>query len=180
VPDSRAPAPAPAPAKARRASPPSSAAAPKEKPPETEAARPKEPKPEKSEDLSKLEKRIFAGRAAPGMPKLPEHLVGTDSVPAAAPKGLSDEVISEWIKKYKGGIQSCYARQLKKDPSVKGKLTLNLKIGKNGRVKSAGVEDAMKNTEVGQCVVRVARTWRFPQSGDDADIYYPLVFEKTY
>jgi predicted Zn finger-like uncharacterized protein len=151
-------------------------------PPPTQAAVEKrEAPPPAPNGLSELEKRVYNNEeGAARSPRLPEGLATkTNEVPLAAAKGLPDEVISNVIKKYRHGIQNCYDQQLKKDPSVKGKLTLKLQIGKSGRVNGAGVDDSMKHTDVGQCVARVAKTWRFPPSGDDVEIYYPVLLEKT-
>jgi predicted Zn finger-like uncharacterized protein len=130
--------------------------------------------------LSALDKKVYGGGTGlPEGPRLPEHLVARTTVPPESARGLSQEVISEVIRKFRSGIQNCYDRQLRRDPSVKGRLTLSLRIGKSGRVQSATVESKMRDTIVARCVVQLAQTWRFPPSGSEVEVDYPLIFEKT-
>lgn len=138
------------------------------------------PSPAAPPALSALEKKIYGGGTGlPDSPRVPEHLVAKTTVPLESERGLSQEVITEVIRKYRSGIQNCYDRQLRRDASVKGRLTLSLRIGRNGRVQSAGVESKMRSTIVGQCVVQLAQTWRFPPSGGDVEVDYPLILEQT-
>jgi predicted Zn finger-like uncharacterized protein len=135
--------------------------------------------PETPAGPSELEKRVYGGAGGVSGPRVPEHLMAKSAAPVAASQGLSQEVITEVIRKYRGGIQNCYEKQIRKDAKVKGRLTLNLKISKNGRVQGAGVEASMRGTLIGKCVVRLAKTWRFPPSGGEVEVDYPLILEPT-
>lgn len=130
-------------------------------------------------ELSELDKRVYGSGTGGSASRPPPHLLAKSDVPVAAARGLSQEVISDVIRKYRSGIENCYQKQVRSDSTVRGRLTLSLKIGANGRVQRAGVEDAMKETVMGKCVVRIAKTWRFPPSGGDVEVDYPLILEPT-
>jgi predicted Zn finger-like uncharacterized protein len=146
--------------------------------PAPEAA-PAAPAP-KAAHLSELERRVFGGgTGTTAAPAIPAHLIAKSTAPTAEREGLTQEAVTRILKRYRGGVQSCYQKQLKKDSSVRGRLTLSLKIGKNGKVLDASVESSMRSTLLADCVIAIARTWRFPPSSSEVDIDYPLILEAT-
>lgn len=145
----------------------------------TPEAAPAAPAP-KPAHLSELERRVFGGgTGTTAAPAIPAHLIAKSTAPTAEREGLTQEAVTRILKRYRGGVQSCYQKQLKKDSSVRGRLTLSLKIGKNGKVLDASVESSMRSTLLADCVIAIARTWRFPPSSSEVDIDYPLILEAT-
>ncbi len=79
-------------------------------------------------------------------------------------------------------IKYCYERYLKRNPTLAGTVTLNFKVDPSGKVVQARVKQStIQDPAVGQCIVGVARRWRFPEttSGSGATISYPFIFKPT-
>lgn len=75
-------------------------------------------------------------------------------------------------------IKYCYERQLQQNPQLKGKISVQWKIGLDGQVKSASVANStMGNRAVASCIVRAVKRMRFAQpDGGICIISYPFVF----
>ena len=94
---------------------------------------------------------------------------------AGLPEGLPPEVVAA---RFKGmWIESCYNRALKRDPSMKGKMTVNFEIRNNGRVYSVKVSPAkFQGTYLAQCFTREIKKLRFPRfRGEPIPIEYPVL-----
>lgn len=57
--------------------------------------------------------------------------------------------------------RKCYTAQLTNDPSLKVKMSINVKVGTNGGVCAAGLTDS-SNDAVGRCVLNFVRQGGFP------------------
>ena len=75
-------------------------------------------------------------------------------------------------------VKSCYERELKKDPTLKGKIVMQFTIGEMGRVTSSKVASStMPSPAVGRCILGRIRRWRFPKpTGGSVTVSYPFVF----
>lgn len=91
---------------------------------------------------------------------------------------LSQDLIVREMKKNIRALKDCYERQLKRFPTLAGKISISFEITEQGRVGQTDiVEDTMKNAEVKQCILGRARSWRFPKpNGGSAFVTFPLVF----
>ncbi len=91
---------------------------------------------------------------------------------------LSQDVIVKEMKKNMRALKDCYERQLKRFPTLAGKISVSFEITDSGRIGQTDiVEDTMKNAEVKQCILSRARTWRFPKpSGGSVFVTFPFVF----
>ena len=101
------------------------------------------------------------------------------NVGAVSGGNLDRGVISSYVRSKMGGIRSCYERELKKNPSLKGKITVTFSIGGDGKVVGASVAGATLNDpSVQNCVLRMVRRWRFtpPEDGKPVAVTYPFVF----
>ncbi len=77
-----------------------------------------------------------------------------------------------------GALQSCYERELKKNPKIGGKLIVKFTIGTAGRVTAASIaKDSVGSSAVGKCVVSRIRGWKFPKpEGGSVSVSKSIVF----
>jgi hypothetical protein len=79
----------------------------------------------------------------------------------------------------KGGqVRSCYTRALGNDPTLQGRMTVNIRVGVDGRVCSASVsKNALGSPTVADCVLERFRAGSFPPpQGGCVDAIVPLNF----
>jgi TonB family protein len=77
-----------------------------------------------------------------------------------------------------GLIKACYESALKRNPSLKGRLTIRFTILETGGLADVTTTlDAVGTPEVASCIVNTMRTWRtqFRPSGP-VTVEYPFVF----
>jgi serine/threonine protein kinase len=89
---------------------------------------------------------------------------------------LDRSVIQRGVKANMPRIRYCYERELAKDASLQGKVTVKFTIGPSGAVQSAEANGL--NPVVSNCVATVVKSMRFPapQGGGIVTINYPFVF----
>ena len=77
-----------------------------------------------------------------------------------------------------GAMRKCYERQLKRNPRLEGKVRLEIVIRSSGQVGSAKVNGiSLDNRQVNDCMVRQARTMKFPKpDGGAARVTMPYTF----
>lgn len=79
----------------------------------------------------------------------------------------------------KGGqARGCYNRALRNNPTLEGKLTVNMKVGSTGAVCSATISgDTLGDPAVSSCVQQMFRAGKFPApAGGCVDVQLPLNF----
>ena len=75
------------------------------------------------------------------------------------------------MRSIKGQVQGCYDRF-----KVPGLASVQITIGRNGRVKGAKVKGVFSGTPTGSCVKKAARGARFPKfKGTPITITYPFI-----
>jgi TonB family protein len=100
----------------------------------------------------------------------------------AAPEVDSTEVDRDALGRYVRGrvksIVACYEKELKRNPSLKGKVVVTWTITPGGR--SSGVEieeNSMGSDAVSACIRTVIRSWVFPfKPESEVTVSYPFVF----
>lgn len=103
-------------------------------------------------------------------------------VSSAAPEVDSADVdrgaLTRYVKARLKAIQNCYERELKRNPSLKGKVLVRFTIGTNGRTSEIEIEEnTLGNPAVGSCIQSLIRTWSFPFRPDsEVPVSYPFVF----
>jgi len=96
--------------------------------------------------------------------------------------GLSRDVINRVIQKHYNEIKYCYEKELTKDPSLYGKVTVMFLIDGTGRVGEALVQQTTMSSEpVESCMINRVRRWVFPapQGGGTVQVTYPYVFKSS-
>jgi hypothetical protein len=89
---------------------------------------------------------------------------------------LTAKEIDDLIKSRQAMYRSCYQKQLNREPTLAGDVTLHFEIGGDGVVHNARrVDGSLTNTDVIQCVKNALGLLHFPQKGG-AIVNYPFVF----
>lgn len=105
---------------------------------------------------------------------------GADSVavfPAAIRGLLAPEVIRRVVLQHLNDVTECHDRGLERDPNAAGRMTIRFVIGGTGAVVAAGVAHSnYPVAEVGECIARAVRQWRFPapEGGGVVTVNYPF------
>jgi len=97
-----------------------------------------------------------------------------------APVGsLDKEDIRRVIRHHLAEVRSCYERELVKDSSLVGRISVQFTIAFTGDVLESLLQSStMGNPHVEECVVRAVRQWKFPkpQGGGIVIVSYPFNF----
>lgn len=112
---------------------------------------------------------------------------GTGTVRArvtAIPQAISGEghlgrgEIQRVVNAHVHQVQACYERQLMKDPSLGGKITLEWVIASSGGVSSVRVKQStVRSSDVASCIQSAVRGWKFPSpKGGAVTVTYPFAF----
>ena len=92
---------------------------------------------------------------------------------------LGRDEIERVIKQNLNRIRYCYQRELQKDPTLSGKVTMRFVIAADGSVSSASVKSSSLNSAgVDQCLNKTFYGLQFPQprGGGTVSVSYPFLF----
>ncbi|MDB4987961.1 MAG: putative abductin-like protein [Myxococcaceae bacterium] len=87
-------------------------------------------------------------------------------------------VVAE-VKKRISAIKICYEQQLRRDPSLQGKVTVQFTIEQSGTIsKAAATENTTNDAQVAACVVEAVKRFRFNPGPEGGSVVfsYPFVF----
>lgn len=82
------------------------------------------------------------------------------------------------IQRYAAGIQYCYGSELKREPSLRGKLVVAITVAASGEVTEATVvSNSTGSSRLSQCALSQIRDWRFPAIAQGVTTFQaPFVF----
>ena len=107
------------------------------------------------------------GIARPGAP--PDPIGGTGTLRVLDVRRVVNQAL--------GGIQRCYERQLRNNPTLRGRVSVTFTVTGSGRVSGARAASSFDPT-VGTCVASVVSRLRFPEpEGGAVAFAFPFVFE---
>ncbi len=88
------------------------------------------------------------------------------------------QAINEVVTSHRASIKMSYEKFLKRDPNLKGKITLRITISASGAVSSVIiVVNSTGNNEFAEEIVRKVKMWQFePVTDGDVTVSYPFVF----
>lgn len=67
------------------------------------------------------------------------------------------------IQRYAPGIQYCYETELKRDPSLRGKLVVSMSVAPSGEVTDVTVvQNTVRSDRLAGCALSQIRDWKFP------------------
>lgn len=90
---------------------------------------------------------------------------------------LSEAQIARVMSRNLKALRSCYESALKRDRTLKGKITIRFEILETGRTSNIEFDDGMGSRDVVSCIKTRAKSWRFPRpEGGSVFVAYPIVF----
>jgi hypothetical protein len=101
-----------------------------------------------------------------------------DSTPEVDSADVDRDALARYVKARIKSLQSCYEKELKRNPNLKGKLVVRFTIMPTGRTGDIDLEEnTLGNDAVGACIRSYIRSWVFPFKPDDeVPVVYPFVF----
>jgi hypothetical protein len=86
--------------------------------------------------------------------------------------------LTRFVNSRKGSIVGCYEAELKRTPSLKGKIVLHFNITPSGRTSEVEIdEDMLRNDALAACLISKIRGWKLPFTPtENVPISYPFVF----
>ena len=102
----------------------------------------------------------------------------TASTPEVESSEVDREALARYIKTRLKAIQGCYEKELKRNPSLKGKVLVRFNILPSGRTGEIEIEEnTLGGDAVASCIRTAVRGWTFPFKPDDeVPVAYPFVF----
>jgi hypothetical protein len=101
-----------------------------------------------------------------------------DSTPDVESGSVDREALARYVRQRLKAMQSCYERELKRNPSLKGKILVRFSILPSGRSGEIEFEqNTLGDDNVTECIRSVIRGWIFPfKPPDSVSVAYPFVF----
>ncbi|NOK15664.1 AgmX/PglI C-terminal domain-containing protein [Corallococcus carmarthensis] len=101
-----------------------------------------------------------------------------DAVPEVDSSEVSPKDLARFIQRMKASIQRCYEKELKRDPTLKGRVMVRFNLKPDGRAGNVEVDESTLRSEgVSSCIITTIRGWKFPfQPSDDVPVSYPFIF----
>jgi hypothetical protein len=128
------------------------------------------PKPKKKDDIDSIIGSVGSGG---GSKDDDSSESSGSSAKSNLPKKLSRPMVKGTIRKYNGRVFNCGKSSNKNNLS--GRMMVRFTVQPSGRVSNAAVTtDKFKGTDVGRCVVGVARSMKFPETQSDLTINFPF------
>ena len=133
--------------------------------PAAPVAEPKREEPKQEPVKSETEKVAEAPKAEPKLEQVEQVRPAIDRA-----------TVSSVISTHRPEVLKCFAEGKKKNPQMKGTLTLQLQVDGAGAVHRVQVSSTLNNPLVAACVVKAANTWKFPvrAGGEIATVAYPF------
>jgi outer membrane biosynthesis protein TonB len=87
--------------------------------------------------------------------------------------------LASFVKARMGLIKACYENALKRNPKLKGKITIRFTILETGGLADiAPAQNTVGSPEVASCIVNTMRAWRTPfRPSGPVPVEYPFVFQ---
>ena len=101
-----------------------------------------------------------------------------EAAPEVDSADVDRDALARYVKARLKAIQNCYEKELKRNPTLKGKVVVRFSITKSGRAGEVEIEEnSLGNEAVASCIRTVIRAWIFPfKPEDDVPVAYPFVF----
>ena len=99
----------------------------------------------------------------------------TEGVPTVS-GSMDKEIVRRIVKRNRAQIRSCYEKSLARNPTLSGKIMLQLIIAPAGTVTEAKVvQTTVNDAELEACVASRAKNWAFPAGDGEVKVVYPFV-----
>lgn len=107
--------------------------------------------------------------------------VETMGGPEVESSSVDRNAVAKFVKARIKAVASCYEKELKRNPSLKGKVVVRFTITASGRVSEVEIEEnSLGNQAVASCIRTIVRGWAFPfKPEEDVPVSYPFVFSPS-
>jgi outer membrane biosynthesis protein TonB len=87
--------------------------------------------------------------------------------------------LAAFVKARMGLVKACYENGLKRNPNLKGKISVRFTILETGGLSEIGAaQNTLGSPEVAACIVNTMRSWRLPfRPSGPVTVEYPFVFQ---
>jgi TonB family protein len=91
---------------------------------------------------------------------------------------VNREQLASFVRARKGAITQCYERELKRNPTLKGRVVVRFTIGTNGRATDVEIDETtIGNDAVTNCIRTIIKGWSFPfKPASEVPCSFPFVF----
>jgi outer membrane biosynthesis protein TonB len=105
----------------------------------------------------------------------------TEASPDVESGQVDREKLMAYVRQRRSAIVNCYEKELKRNPSLKGKVVVRFSITPAGRTSEIEIEEnTLGNEAVSSCIRTVIRGWVFPFKPDgETSVAFPFVFAPT-
>ncbi len=105
----------------------------------------------------------------------------SESSPDIESGQVDREKLMAYVRARRPAIVNCYEKELKRNPSLKGKVVVRFSITPAGRTSEIDIEEnTLGNEAVSSCIRTVIRGWVFPFKPEgDTSVAFPFVFAPT-
>ncbi|MBX7078809.1 MAG: AgmX/PglI C-terminal domain-containing protein [Nannocystaceae bacterium] len=96
----------------------------------------------------------------------------------ATQPSVDKEIIRRVVRSHINEVRACYSQGLVRDPNLRGRVAVQFTIGSSGTVGASAVaESSLDDAQVGSCIAKAVRRWRFPTgaTAGSAVVTYPFV-----
>ncbi len=93
---------------------------------------------------------------------------------------IDREAVKRVVRNNISLFKACYDTEYKKDPTLKGKVTVGFDISDTGDVIKADIKKTdIKNEALNSCLIDRMRSLKFPKApaGTVAEVHYPFTFK---
>ncbi len=104
--------------------------------------------------------------------------VETMGGPEVESSTVDRDAVARFVRSRIAGIKACYEKELKRNPSLAGKIVVRFVIATSGRVASVEIEENGLNPGVGACIRTIVRGWSLPfKPEEEVPVSYPFLFQ---
>jgi predicted Zn finger-like uncharacterized protein len=96
-----------------------------------------------------------------------------------APRELDPDDVFDVLNANRIGVQMCYNSALKRDPLLKvRRADVAIRVGPSGAVSSVSIP-SLSGTQLGLCLEKRIRAWKFPRATEAFNSRFPIVFQNS-
>ncbi|MEM6995929.1 MAG: AgmX/PglI C-terminal domain-containing protein [Myxococcota bacterium] len=91
---------------------------------------------------------------------------------------LDSDITRRIVRSHINELRYCYNQGLVRNPELKGRVSVKFTVGPTGKVSKSEVKKStVEDPNVGNCVAKAVKRWKFPKptDGKAADVLYPFV-----
>ncbi len=93
---------------------------------------------------------------------------------------LNQAALARLLRRKRSAFQYCYEKELKRNPGLRGKISIRILIAMTGRVSETEIQENRLGSAVARCIISKLRRIRFPKpKGEPVSIVLPLIFSPS-